>query len=153
MSVSKPPATPRVHVREASWQTDRPALERIREAVFIREQGVPTALEWDSADATCLHALAETVNRDPVGTGRLEADGKIGRIAILRQHRNAGIGAAVLQHLIREAQRRGMKQVYLFAQVSALAFYQRHGFVPEGNVFMEAGIPHRRMQLRFEDRP
>ena len=143
----------RAIVREASWQTDRAALERIREAVFIHEQGVPAELEWDSADTNCLHVLAETVNRDPVGTGRLEADGKIGRIAILRQHRNAGIGAAVLQHLIREAQRGGMKQVYLFAQVSALAFYERHGFVPEGHVFMEAGIPHRRMQLRFEDRP
>ena len=147
----QPPAPPGVIVREACWQADRAALERIRETVFIREQGVPPELEWDSADETCLHVLAETAKRDTVGTGRLEADGKIGRIAILREHRNAGVGAAVLRQLIREAERRGMKQVYLFAQVNALAFYERHGFVAEGNVFMEAAIPHRRMRLRLAD--
>lgn len=150
--MSCPEVSPGIVIREASWDADRAALEGVRETVFIREQGVPAELEWDSADERCLHVLAENEKRDPVGTGRLESDGKIGRIAILREQRNAGLGGAVLEHLIREAKRRGMKQVYLFAQLSALAFYGRHGFVPEGDVFMEAGIPHQRMRLRLAAR-
>ncbi|MGH8495237.1 MAG: GNAT family N-acetyltransferase [Gammaproteobacteria bacterium] len=135
-----------ITIREASWHKDRAALMRIREEVFIREQHVPPELEWDAADENSFHVLAESAKRDAVGTGRLESDGKIGRIAILHNYRAAGIGTAVLQRLVMEARKRNMENVYLYAQAQALGFYERRGFRAEGEPFLEADIPHRRMR-------
>ncbi|MGH8264073.1 MAG: GNAT family N-acetyltransferase [Steroidobacteraceae bacterium] len=142
-------------VRAASWDTDRADLTHLRRTVFIEEQRVPEHEEWDSADPVSIHALACTANRDAVGTGRLEPLGKIGRIAVLTTHRGIGVGARILRWLIEEAARRGLKAVYLHAQTHALPFYQRFGFVAEGAVFDEVGIPHQlmRLELSTHDRP
>ena len=56
-------------VHAASWQGDRGAIERIRRAVFIEEQGIPEADEWDDTDPVSLHVLAGATKRDAVGTG------------------------------------------------------------------------------------
>ena len=73
----------------ARWPADRPALERIRRQVFVEEQGIPENEEFDSEDAACIHVLAR-LNRDPVGTGRLNPAGKIARIAVVAGHRGRG---------------------------------------------------------------
>ena len=133
-------------VREATWSTDCTALQDLRYRVFVIEQKVPVELEWDAADATCLHALALDESATPVGTGRLLADGQIGRMAVLPQWRRCGVGGAILDFLLACAQGQNLP-VFLSAQTHALGFYERHGFVAEGDVFMDAGIPHRRMTL------
>jgi predicted GNAT family N-acyltransferase len=125
------------------------ALEHVRRAVFIVEQGIAEADEWDSADVQCVHALALTAKRDAVGTGRLEATGKIGRLAVLAEFRGRGLGGELLEWLVAEARRQGMKQVFLHAQVHALEFYLRHDFRPQGPEFDEVGIPHQRMSRRL----
>lgn len=133
----------------ATWQADRPALERIRRAVFIEEQKVPESDEWDGEDAGSAHVLA-LLNREPVGTGRLNPAGKIGRIAVIAGMRGRGIGAVILRHLLDEARRRGLRDPYLHAQLQALPFYEKLGFRSEGGVFDEAGIPHVRMRHALE---
>jgi len=133
-------------VREASWSADREALQDLRYRVFVIEQKVPVELEWEEADASCLHALALDESATPVGTGRLLADGQIGRMAVLPAWRHCGVGGAILDFLLDQARQRQMT-VFLNAQTHALGFYERHGFVAEGDVFMDAGIPHRRMTL------
>ncbi len=133
-------------VRLAHWSEDEAAIRHVREVVFIEEQAVAPDLEWDGLDAECVHALAETENRDVVGTGRLHPGGKIGRMAVLRPWRQQGVGAAILAALVAQAQQRGHPEVYLHAQTRALAFYERQGFVAEGDEFDEAGIPHRLMR-------
>ena len=105
--------------------------------------------EWDSADLTCVHALALTGKRDAVGTGRLEPTGKIGRLAVLREFRGLGVGEGLLEWLVGQARRQGHESVYLHAQVHALQFYLRHGFVPQGPEFDEVGIPHQRMSRKL----
>lgn len=132
--------------RIADWQRDRPALQRIREAVFVDEQGVSAELEWDGKDAQCLHALAAIGAVEPVATGRLQPDGKIGRMAVLREWRGRGLGQAILDELVRAAADSGLTTVYLHAQTHAMPFYERAGFVAEGPEFDEAGIPHRLMR-------
>jgi predicted GNAT family N-acyltransferase len=124
-------------------------LQRVRRAVFIAEQQVPEQDEWDSADLTCVHALALTGKRDAVGTGRLEPTGKIGRLAVLKEYRGLGVGEGLLEWLVEQARRQGLESVYLHAQVRALQFYLRHGFVAQGPEFDEVGIPHQRMNLKF----
>lgn len=127
-----------------TWGADRPLLQQVRREVFIVEQQVPEEEEWDDDDLVCVHLLAVR-NREPVGTGRLSPAGKIGRIAVLSELRGHGVGSRILHMLVREASHRGMLDVHLNAQVQAIRFYEKHGFEAQGEVFMEAGIPHRRM--------
>lgn len=138
----------RVRVRTADWDQDRETLRALRFEVFVEEQNVPEDLEWDGEDARCQHALAFLDGR-AVGTGRLSPDGKIGRMAVRREARGHGVGAAVLQHLVGQARAAGLDGAYLHAQSHALAFYERAGFKAEGPTFDEAGIDHRHMAMSF----
>jgi predicted GNAT family N-acyltransferase len=144
-----PEVGPRIECVPATWAADRGRLERIRREVFVREQGIPESAEWDPEDATSVHVLA-TLNRDPVGTGRLSPAGKIGRIAVLPAQRGRGIGTMILRSLLHEARRLGIREPCLHAQVQAVPFYERLGFERKGEVFDEAGIPHVRMSLVLE---
>ncbi|HEY7752367.1 MAG TPA: GNAT family N-acetyltransferase [Steroidobacteraceae bacterium] len=132
-----------------SWGADRPALQRLRREVFVVEQQVPESEEWDDDDLVSVHALA-TLNREPVGTGRLNPAGKIGRIAVVAGMRGRGIGATILRLLLQEAYHRGLREPYLHAQLQAVPFYEKFGFRREGEVFDEAGIPHVRMKHALE---
>jgi len=144
-----------VRVRAARWPQDTAALRMLRRRVFIEEQSVPETLEWDGRDAECHHAIAELVDGTPLGTGRLlpaGADGRaqIGRMAVLPEYRNRGIGRRLLLVLLDAAQARGDAAVHLHAQLDAMTFYTREGFVAEGDIFVEAGIEHRSMCLSLD---
>ena len=133
-------------LRITDWQRDGAASGAIRRFVFVVQQGVPEDLEWDGEDARCTHVLA-LLNRDPVGTGRLLATGKIGRLAVTAGARRHGVGRRMLRRLVELAREQGVTRVYLHAQVGSTSFYEAHGFVAEGEEFDEAGIRHRRMRL------
>ncbi len=124
-------------------------LEALRFEVFVVGQGVPAELERDGRDPACVHVLASSSAGDPVGTGRLLPDGRIGRMAVLEAWRGRGVGAAMLVALMDEARRRGFKETHLHAQSHAKAFYARHGYVTEGEEYLEAGIPHIGMRARL----
>jgi len=133
------------HIIKAPWNSHQQELRLIRTTVFIEEQGVPAALEWDEADANTYHVLALDNNNQPIGCGRLKTDGHIGRMAVLKNWRNRGVGSAILSRLLDQARKSAMPGVYLHAQTSALGFYQKHGFEISGDEFIDAGIPHRTM--------
>ena len=138
--------TPPFRVRRADWSRDVTQLRQVRAAVFVVEQGVPLDLEWDGIDAECAHVLAYNDDNLAIGTGRLLSDGHIGRMAVLEPWRHRGVGSALLRELMAIAKERGMQEVVLNAQIQASAFYERHGFVAEGESFLDAGIPHLRMR-------
>lgn len=138
-------------VRNAHWRDDRELLRRVREPVFVDEQKVPPELEWDEDDAEAFHALAVDDDGSPVGTGRLTRDGRIGRMAVLQEWRDRGVGRAILVHLMDRAREAAMSEILLNAQVTAIGFYRRFGYIEEGEEFMDAGIPHRRMRLSLTD--
>ena len=131
-----------------SWEQARAHASPIRFKVFCEEQGVPREIELDEHDAASVHALA-FLGRKAVGTARLLPDGHIGRMAVLRDWRNRGLGGLMLQRLIEKARERGDKQIVLSAQVHAVPFYRAHGFVTEGDEYMEAGIRHQEMRRRL----
>jgi len=135
-------------LRLARWPQDQAALRQVRETVFVREQKVPLELEWDGLDDQCLHMLAEDRDGNPIGTGRLLPDGHIGRMAVLREWRRRGVGSALLRALMEEGRKQGFETMILAAQVQAMPFYEKAGFVAEGDVFDDAGIPHRNMVWR-----
>ena len=135
----------RFAVRVVDWAAGETRLRAVRLAVFVVEQNIPEELEWDAMDAVSIHALAEDPGGTPIGCGRLLPDGHIGRVAVLSDWRGRGVGAALLERLIAVARARGDTRVVLNAQEQAMPFYARFGFVPEGDAFMEADIPHRAM--------
>lgn len=137
---------PVVDVALGGWKELGDAAGAIRREVFIEEQGIPADMEWDAADATCLHALARNRFGMPLATGRMlehvPGVAKIGRMAVQRAMRGTQIGRQVLDALMGEARQQGYREVLLHAQVSAENFYLRAGFQRRGQPFEEAGIGH-----------
>lgn len=132
-------------VRLGTWSELGELALPLRVEVFVHEQQVPAELEHDDEDARCTHAVLVSPEGVGVATGRLLANGKIGRLAVARAERGRGLGKAVLLKLMAHARERGVQKVWLHAQCDAQAFYERLGFVAEGEPFMEAGIRHLRM--------
>ena len=134
-------------LRAADYAKDIALLRAIREPVFVQEQQVPIAMEWDELDPHCDHVLALDSQGQPIGTGRLTPERTIGRMAVLAAWRGQGVGDALLLYLIEIAKAKAWPEVSLHAQVSAIGFYQKHGFSTYGPVYEEAGILHQSMTL------
>jgi predicted GNAT family N-acyltransferase len=132
-------------IQAGSWNELAEQARQVREAVFVEEQRVPREIEMDEHDDVSRHVLASDGDGGAIGTGRLLADGHIGRMAVLADWRGKGVGRALLERLLEEAAGRQMRHLALHAQTQASGFYRRFGFVEEGPEFMEAGIPHRTM--------
>lgn len=142
--------TPAFSVEAIGYESGLPDLRRVREAVFVQEQGVPLALEWDELDPLCHHVIARDGDGQAIGTGRLTPKHTIGRMAVLPDWRGRGVGDAMLQALLGQAGNLGWREVSLHAQVSAIEFYARHGFLPFGERFEEAGIDHQSMRILLD---
>jgi predicted GNAT family N-acyltransferase len=135
-----------LHARDADFTADFANIRRVRETVFIDEQRVPRELEFDDRDPLCMHVLAFDGDA-PVGTGRLDLDygGKVGRVAVVATHRRSGVGTAVMGALHTLARDRKQSHLWCNAQLTAVPFYERLGYVSSGPLFVEAGIDHLRM--------
>ena len=137
-------------VEIVDFQTSMDELRAVRDEVFVDEQRVPVDLEHDALDPISTHVIARLMDGTPIGTGRLTTERHIGRMAVLAPWRGRGVGDALLLALVEQARQRGWPDVHLNAQVSAMGFYERHGFQPEGERFMEAGIEHQAMQRTLD---
>ncbi|MEV8550536.1 GNAT family N-acetyltransferase [Streptomyces glaucescens] len=153
------PAAPSYAVRVAEEHADREACFTVRKQVFVAEQGVPEDIEYDAYDAGALHVLAVRADGVPLGTGRLlygvaaaertggdPAVGSLGRLAVVREARGLGVGAALVRVIEDTARARGLAAVDLHAQTQALGFYRRLGYEAYGPEYLEAGIPHQAMR-------
>jgi len=122
----------------------------IRTAIFVQEQGVPKEMELDEFDVHADHALAY-IGPLCVGTARLirlaDKKGQIGRMAVLDGYRRNGVGSKLLKTLLELGRSQGIAELEIHAQVAAMTFYERLGFMPLGDIYEEAGIPHRNMIL------
>ena len=141
---------PAFTVEGIAYEVGLPDLRRVRETVFVQEQGVPLALEWDDLDPLCHHVIARDGSGGPIGTGRLTPKHTIGRMAVLPDWRGCGVGDAMLRALLGQARELGWHEVSLHAQASAIDFYARHGFLPLGERFEEAGIDHQSMRMLLD---
>lgn len=141
-------------VRRVLTLSDRAAAYALRKEVFVREQHVPEEIELDEHDDGADHVVAADESGRIVATGRLvlldPGTGKIGRMAVARPVRGRGAGAAVLLELERIARdERRLGAIVLHAQLSAKGFYDRAGYLTEGDIFTEAGIDHVAMRKRL----
>jgi predicted GNAT family N-acyltransferase len=131
---------------------ERPAVMALRHEVFCVEQGVPVELEQDARDDAAIHLVAV---RDGavVGTCRLVPDPaawSLGRMAVRADARADGVGRRLLDHAHDVAREGGARRVTLSAQVAVQGFYARRGYISRGEVFLDAGIPHIRMDLELD---
>ncbi|MEU0253951.1 GNAT family N-acetyltransferase [Streptomyces sp. NPDC006184] len=149
--------SPRHTVRVATDLTDREACFAVRKEVFVAEQGVAEDIEYDAWDAVAVHVLAVREDGVPLGTGRLlhgeaaaktgdPAVGSLGRLAVSREARGLGVGAALVRAIEDTARAAGLTALDLHAQTHAQGFYERLGYVAYGPEFPDAGIPHRAMR-------
>ena len=138
-----------LHVIKAAWAEHAQALQKIRELVFIEEQEVPREIEWDGADETSTHFLAVTELGQYIGCARLLPSGQIGRMAVLKEFRGTGVGAELLDAAVEEGKACGFDRLFLHAQSYAEAFYRKGGFLPYGDPFTEADIPHLGMEMKL----
>ena len=132
-----------IKIQIADWTNpeDQKKLLSIRRQIFIEEQGVPEALEWDEHDSTATHYLA-SLSDTVVACARLKSDGQIGRMAVFPDYRNQGIGSTLLQFILNNLNPDIFSLLYLHAQTTAISFYEKQGFVRQGEIFYEADIPH-----------
>ena len=142
-----------VEVKLVETEAEMEAALAVRIRVFVAEQSVPAEEELDEEDATATHAIARH-NGLVIGTGRLlireEGTCQIGRMAVDQPWRRRGVGGQLLLYLELEARSQGMSHVMLHAQVYVKSFYAGHGYLEQGEVFLEAGIPH--IEMRKEIR-
>lgn len=142
-------------IRRAATGEDRDRCYLIRMEVFVEEQKVPPWEEMDDLDEEAIHYLAEE-NGQTVATARLvdkgDGIGKIGRVAVVKEARGKGVGQDLMRFVLADGIREHASFM-LDAQVPVIPFYERLGFVAEGEVFLDAGIEHRRMWLRSDAPP
>lgn len=129
-------------------EQDLQAAFKIREQVFVQEQHVPRDAEYDQYEPEAHHYLA-TYEGVPCGAARwrVTQEGvKLERFAVLQAFRNKQIGGAVLKEVLKDVlQAHQDKKIYLNAQLPAVNFYKRHGFITEGEMFQECSIDHYKM--------
>ncbi|WP_134686485.1 GNAT family N-acetyltransferase [Brevibacillus migulae] len=129
----------------------------VRRLVFIEEQEVPEDLEIDEHDtlsSPTIHFVAYQGDT-PVGASRLRTYqpgvGKIERVAVLGSTRGTGLGRAIMEFMEETARANGYAKVKLNAQCHAQGFYEKLGYVPYGDIFDDAGIPHIAMEKVFSE--
>ncbi|MEU3222876.1 GNAT family N-acetyltransferase [Streptomyces sp. NPDC006976] len=153
------PGPPRYVTRTVTDEQDRAACFQLRKDVFVGEQNVPEEIEYDAYDADAVHVIAVAADGTALGTGRLlhgraaaghtggdPAVGSLGRLAVSKDARGLGVGAALVRAIEDAARDNGLAAVDLHAQTHALRFYERLGYVAYGPEFTDAGIPHRAMR-------
>ncbi len=139
-----------MNVRIAQEDLEKAACLALRRAVFIDEQGVAAALEIDGLDDESTHVLAAS-GGTPIGAARFRIVGdavKIQRVCVSQDFRGHGVGAKIIGFIVEHArQNRLARFARLGAQTHALDFYRKLGFEVIGPEYLDAGIPHRDMQL------
>ena len=146
------------------WSELGEGARAVRLPVFVDEQGVSADKELDDWDAVAVHGVLRNQAGLAVATGRLMLNvaeahaaphdapalghARLGRLAVLRSARGAGLGRRVLQSLLAHAWTQGVHTVHIHAQCTAQPLYAALGFQPVGPVFEEEGLAHQAMVLK-----
>ncbi len=136
-----------IKITHVQWHDAEKLLREVRTVVFIDEQQIPINLEWDDLDATAQHLLVTSDANEPIACARLPQNGSIGRMAVLKEWRGLGVGAALLKKAIEMHQQQGVKMITLSAQVHVIPFYEKAGFEVISQPYLDANIQH--LDMRF----
>lgn len=121
---------------------DNRLAKEIRQKVFVEEQGFEN--EFDEIDDRSYHIVL-SLKGVGVATARLyEENGSfhIGRVAVVKEYRKQNLGEAVMGYAESKAKELGAKEIALSAQVTASGFYEKNGYKPFGEVYLDEFCPH-----------
>jgi predicted GNAT family N-acyltransferase len=138
-------------VEIVKWIDGYASLSMIREKVFIEEQKVTPQLEWDGKDEEAIHFLAYQ-DEKVIGCARafvIENHMQLGRMAVLKEYRNKGIGSTLIEKAVTTAKLNQLSKVSISAQCHAIDFYKKFGFEVTSEIYLDAGISHQDMELIF----
>jgi len=125
-----------------------PVISKIRHAVFTIEQKIDGNKGLDGRDPGAVHILVK-VGEEYIGTGRMLADGHIGRLAVLKSFRGQSMGTKIIVAFMEEAKKCRIKTLFLGAQKQAIPFYHKAGFIEYGEPYYEVGIEHIHMKCKL----
>ena len=135
-------------VKIVIWAEAEAMLRAVREPVFVLEQLVSPAFEWDELDAKATHILAVSNQNQAIGCARIIGN-KVGRMAVLKEWRGLGVGKAILAMAIETCKKNGEKTIKLSAQTHAIDFYKKASFSVTSRQYQDLHIPHVDMQLNL----
>ena len=135
-------------VKHGRWDQLQQDAKLIRTQVFICEQGITEADEWDDQDVISQHFVI--YNQDqPIATARLLQNHSVGRVAVVKAYRGQGLGQMIMLEIISYAQKQDLSILTLSSQVHAISFYEKLGFTVQGNPYDECGISHIEMTMNL----
>lgn len=137
-----------IDITIVNWFDKQTELYSVRRAVFIEEQNIAERIEIDGRDPDCFHVLASDTKGKPIGTARMDGNGKIGRMAVLQDYRRQGIGRKMIQALMDYGRKNAITDFHVSSQITAIGFYRKMDFEPFGEEFLEAAIMHINMKLK-----
>lgn len=138
----------KINIKIASSENDIFEAQKVRKQVFQIEQGIDEKLDFDGKDFCADHFLA-FLDELAIGTLRVrypEAGlAKFERLAVSKNFRKMGIGKSLMDFAVLYLTDKNIEKIFLDSQEHAKGFYEKLGFVQEGEVFEEAGIAHVKM--------
>ena len=138
-----------VRIRTVDSEAERADAFAVRQTVFVEEQGVDEALEYDEHEEEATHFVAYD-DDEPIGAARLREPkpglGKVERVAVLESRRESGVGRDLMLAVEDRALEQGLESLKLHSQTHAAEFYRGLGYEQHGEEFMEADIPHVKMR-------
>lgn len=130
------------------------------EAVLIRKNlffdGMKNNLDLinDEFESKGIHLIC--LNDDEViGTGRLNVENEISiisQMAIKTTYQKQGVGAKILNELIKLSKENKILKIQLSARETAINFYEKYNFIAFGDKYpsKKTGIIHQKMELKIE---
>ena len=153
MPPNKKPHSFELHFQHVNWLDEKETIRAIRQEVFINEQGVSQEEEWDGEDEreTTHHFLAYADGK-AIATSRLLKYQHIGRVCVLSPYRGMGAGLGITKQTISYALPHNSTSTFILnSQTTAIGLYEKLGFIAEEEEFLDAGIPHKKMQLTIKE--
>ena len=135
-------------VKHGRWDQLQQDAKLIRTQVFICEQGITEADEWDDQDVISQHFVIYDQDQ-PIATARLLQNHSVGRVAVVKAYRGQGLGQMIMLEIISYAQKQRRSVLTLSSQVHAISFYEKLGFTVQGNPYDECGISHIEMTMNL----
>ena len=135
-------------VKHGCWDQLQQDAKLIRTQVFICEQGITEADEWDDQDVISQHFVIYDQDQ-PIATARLLQNHSVGRVAVVKVYRGQGLGQMIMLEIISYAQKQRRSVLTLSSQVHAISFYEKLGFTVQGNPYDECGISHIEMTMNL----
>ena len=122
-------------------------LWQLRESVFVVEQECAyQELDGRDVEPGTRHLWVDGAGAGPVGYLRVLDEGdhaRIGRVLVAPSHRGRGVSAALMRAALGVV---GDRPSVLAAQTPLAGWYATFGYVPDGEPFVEDGIPHTPMR-------